>query len=120
MSGLGAMLSLALRWLLGIFTRLFMVIVNNFAATKIILGTLFIVILPIVINNLLYDLLAGIFATIHTYASANAPTISTAFQWTGLLGYFLTATGVIQALTIIMSAMVCRFALSWIPFVGPK
>lgn len=120
MTALGAFLSLMLRWFLGVFVRFFTLAVNNFLATKIILGILFVTILPIVLNNVIYDLMSTVFSTVQTYASENSPSLQTTVSWTGLAGYMMDACGVVSALTIVMSAMACRFALSWIPFVGPK
>jgi hypothetical protein len=120
MAALGAFLTLIMRWFLGAFVRLFTMMANNFLATKIILGVLFVIILPIVLNNLIYDLMNTVFTTVNSYAATNAPTLTKVYNWTGLMGYFMNQLGIVQALTIVFSAMVCRFALSWIPFVGPK
>lgn len=110
-----------LGWLLGGFTRLFTMTVNNFLATKIILGTLFLIILPIVVNNILFDFISTILTQVNTYASANSPSsLQTAISFTGLSAYLLRVCGVLDALSVVLSAITIRFALSWIPFVGPK
>ena len=65
---MGAFLSAVLAWFLGAFTRLFSLMVSNVVATKVILGTLFIVILPIVINNIIYDLMDIVFTSTSNFA----------------------------------------------------
>lgn len=117
---MGAMLSALAAWFLGVFTRLFAVMVNNVLATKVILGTLFIVILPIVLNNVIYDLMDVVFSAVTTYASENMPDMPNVVQFTGLAGYMSESLGILDALSVVLSAMSIRFAMSWIPFVGPK
>jgi len=117
---MGAFLTAVLSWFLGAFTRLFSVVVTNFLATKVIMGTLFIVILPIILNNVIHSLMESVFSAVQTFAAAHSPTLQTAISFTGLAGYFLDHLGLISALTVVLSAVSLRFALSWIPFVGPK
>ncbi len=117
---MGALLSALASWFLGIFTRLFGLMCANVLATKVILGTLFIVILPIIINNVIYDLMETVFETVQTYAQANSPEMPPSVGLTGLGAYMATELGLIDALSIVLSAVTLRFALTWIPFVGPK
>lgn len=117
---MGRFFTQVLRWFLGSFTRLFQLTVNNFTATKVIMGTLFIIILPIVLNNLIFDIMDEMLIMINSYASSNSPSLQTAISFTGLGGYLIRACGVIDGITIVLSAMVFRFAISWIPFVGPR
>ena len=116
---IGNMLGLFARWILGISTRLFSLIVNNMLAMKVIFVTLFVVILPIIINNILYDLIEGVFTSIGTYTSAHSVALESV-TFSDNLSYLINACGVIDCISILLAAMVMRFSLSWIPFVGPK
>jgi hypothetical protein len=117
---MGALLSALASWLLGMFARVITFGVNHFMATKIILGILFVTILPIIINNAIYDLMSTMFTAINTYAGSIAPTLNQSIQFTGLAGYLFQALGLQSCFSVILSAMAFRFAISWIPFVGPK
>lgn len=113
-------LTAVLRWFLGVFARLFAFGAAHFAATKVVIATLFIVILPIIINNILYDLMTYVFSAVTDFAGSHSVEIPTAVQFTGLAAYMLQSLGLVDAMSVILSCMAIRFAMSWIPFVGPK
>jgi hypothetical protein len=117
---MGPLLAALLRWFLGVFTRLFALAATHFGATKIIFVTLFVVILPIIINNILYDLMDYVFTAVQGFAGSQTLGIPQTIQFAGLAGYFLTQFGLVDAFAVILSCMAIRFAMSWIPFVGPK
>lgn len=117
---MGGFFSLLASWFLGAFTRLFGLMVANVVATKVILGTLFIIILPIIINNILYELMETVFASVTSFAGDHAPDMPSVITFSGLAGYLASQLGVIDAMSVVLSAMGIRFAMSWIPFVGPK
>lgn len=117
---MGALLTAVVTWFLGAFTRLFAVMASNVLATKVILGTLFIVILPIIINNAIYSLMSTMMTTITTFAQAQNPDLESTVSFTGLAAYMLNSLGLIDAFSVVLSAVALRFALTWIPFMGPK
>lgn len=117
--GIGSVFSLFTNWLLGAFARLFTVMLNNFLAMKIVLGILFIVILPIILNNAIYWLFDDIFNTMGAFVEGHSYTLEDV-SFSGLLGYFMVEMGIPDCLSVVLSAMALRFAMSWIPFVGPK
>lgn len=117
---MGGFFGLLTSWLLGAFARLFTFMSANFLATKIILGTLFIIILPIILNNVIYSLMSIVFDAAASYAGEHEPGLETTIQFAGLAGYMVTELGLVDAFTVVLSAMGIRFALAWIPFVGPK
>lgn len=117
---MGPFFAAVLSWILGAFTRLFAVMASNVLATKIILATLFMVILPIVINNIIYDLMDVVFTATSAYATEHTPGMPTSVSFTGLAAYMCEELGIIDGMSVVLSAMGVRFALSWIPFVGPK
>lgn len=113
-------LTAVLRWFLGVFARLFAFGAAHLGATKIVLATLFIIILPIIINNVIYDLMETVFTSASSFAAENPSNLETTVNFTGLAAYMLDALGLIDSFSVILSCMAIRFAMSWIPFVGPK
>lgn len=113
-------LTAVLSWLLGAFTRLLAFGAAHFAATKIILVALFMVTLPIILNNVLYSLMDTVFSAVTDYASGKDTGLETVANFTGLAAYMLNSLGLVDAFAVILSCMGIRFAISWIPFVGPK
>jgi hypothetical protein len=116
---MGAFFSLLLRWFLGAFARLFTVLLNNALAMKIVLTALFVIILPIVLNNVLYDLMSLVFDSVNSYVAGKTFELENA-SFSGMLGYFMVQLGIPDCLSVVLSAMALRFSLAWIPFVGPK
>jgi len=117
---MGPILQAMTAWFFGAFTRLFTLVVNNFLATKVILGTLFILVLPIIMNNVIYWFLSDIFTTVDSYITATDPGLSSGVSFVGLAAYLMEQLGLFSAMSIILSAISFRWVLSWIPFVGPK
>lgn len=117
---MGGFLSLLASWFLGAFTRLFGVMAANVLATKIILTALFVVVLPIVLNNVLYGLMDVVFSAAQGFASTHDPDLPTVVSLTGLAGYMADVLGLIDAFSVVLSAMALRFMFTWIPFIGPK
>lgn len=117
---MGAIFTALSGWLAAIFARLFTLMVNNYIATKIILGALFIVILPIILNNFIYYLLSDIFTSVEGYTQGVDPGIANTVTFTSLGAYMVEQLGILSAFSIIINAITCRWVLSWIPFVGPR
>lgn len=117
--GIGPVFTLFTNWLLGAFARLFTVMLNNFLAMKIVLGILFIVILPVILNNAIYWLLDDVFNAMNTFVAGHEYTLPNV-SFSGLLGYFMVQLGIPDCLSVVLSGMALRFAMSWIPFVGPR
>lgn len=106
----------ALLWLGSVLSYLFNLIVNNFLATKIILTTLFIVVLPIILNNFVAELLQTamnmVSQNLNNYDGSNL-----LLQFTGLAGWFIQTLKLDSAFSVIVSAIALRFTLNLIPFV---
>jgi len=117
---MGKFFGAILSWWLGVATRFMAFGAAHFAAAKIIMVTLFVIILPIIINNILYDLMSYVFTAVTDFAGAHEIGLQTSVQFAGLAAYMLDALGLIDAFAVILSCMAIRFAMSWIPFVGPK
>ncbi len=89
--------------------------VARFIAQKTILTTLFVVVLPVVLNNFVYALLDYAMSTINqNINSANLPSLT--LQLTGLAGWFFQNLYLVDALNVVLSAVSVRVFLSHIPF----
>lgn len=116
---LGSLFSVMTAWFAGAFARLFTLLLNNFLAMKLVLGVIFIVILPIIINNAIYWLLDDVFNSMNAFVAGHEYTLPNV-SFSGLLGYFMVEMGIPDCLSVVLSGMALRFAMSWIPFVGPR
>lgn len=123
---MGAFLTTLMAWISGAFLRLGSWMALNYVATKFILGILFIVVLPIIVNNVLLDLFGQIFYwwLAQTPFGQGLPgelaEMPKAFQFAGVGGYIFAKMGLPEALIIVLNASAYRFAMTWIPFVGPR
>ena len=85
------------------------------AAFRIFLITLIVVVLPIVLNNLLYDLIEASLGLVHgTFDAAGIPSVGV--QITGVGAYLATQLGLVDAFTIVTTFVTIKFALKMIPF----
>lgn len=117
---MGAFVTAVLRWFFGIFSRTFMALSLYSLTSKIIMVTLFIVVVPIIFNNIFYDLMQMIFNASSTYTAAHNPNLPGTVGFVGLAAYMLRSCGLLDAFAVILAATAIRFLLTWIPFVGPK
>lgn len=88
----------------------------KFAAWKTLLFSLFTVTFPIIIKNLLSSLF-DTFAAIANQISLDG-IVSSTVNFTGLTGYFMSELMIPDCLAIILTAVVIRISLNFIPFVG--
>ncbi len=86
----------------------------RFAATKTLLATLFIVVLPVVLNNFVYSLLEYAFNLAGTVNPSSLPSLTLSF--TGLAGWFFSNLYLPDALSVVLSAVSVRVFLDHIPF----
>lgn len=123
MPALGAILSAAFAWLSAIFFRIGSWMTLNFFATKFILGMLFIVVLPLILNNVLYGIYSDIFywwlgQVVELEGEMGA--MPKVFQFAGVGAYIYVKMGLADAMIIVLNACAYRFAMTLIPFVGPR
>lgn len=109
-------------WFYSVFVRLFSIIYNYFLAFKAFSITLVTVVIPTIFNNLFYALMETMFGVVDNIMQNLDPGVSadTTVAFTGLASYFVQQFGIGECFSIILSAMLFRFAISFIPFVGPK
>lgn len=91
-------------------------LVKYHLATKIILSTLIITVLPIVLWNLIYDLSDLAFSFIQSML----PNVNLSLSPVGFACWFIHTMHLIEALSVVISASITRMVLSMIPFIGVK
>ena len=103
-------------WLFGVFNVFLTTIGNHFLATKIIMGVLFITVLPVVLNNLIYDLIETSLNFISSSVTSEGLE-PFSMQLTGLGAWLAEVLKITDAFSVIMSAVAFKFTLRLIPFV---
>ncbi|KAB0666808.1 hypothetical protein F6V25_05175 [Oryzomonas japonica] len=90
--------------------------VIKWIAVKTLSVFLFTTVVPIILNNFLYDIIEIVlnFATSQIGSSGS---LNGAMSFDGLLGWFVTVFRVPECLSVLISALVLRVILSMIPFV---
>lgn len=88
--------------------------VLRFVAGKALLTALFVVVLPILLNNFLYDLMELFFSWMGDNVSTGGFSGSQSF--TGLCAYLIGQFRVSECISVIVSALVLKVTLRHIPF----
>ena len=89
--------------------------VIKWVAMKSLLVFLFVTVVPLVLNNFIYELIEIIMNLANTQASSS--TFDGAMSFTGFLAWLIECFRLPEALSVLVSALVLRLALSMIPFV---
>jgi len=90
--------------------------VIGWIAVKTLLCFLFITIVPLILNNFLYDLLEILF-NFASGQSAGASNIDGNMSFTGFCAWLLECFRISEAISLLVSALSLRAILSMIPFV---
>ena len=92
--------------------------VLGWIALKSILVFFFITVVPLVLNNFIYDLIEIImnFATSQT---SGVSSLDGAMTFSGFLGWLISTFRLPECLSVLISALCLRLSLSMIPFVRP-
>lgn len=96
--------------------RVFADKVVGWIAMKAVLCFLFITVVPLVLNNFLYDIIK-IMMDFATGQSAGASALNGGMSFTGFLAWLLEVFRIPEAIALLVSALVLRVTLSMIPFV---
>lgn len=88
--------------------------VVRWIAFKALMVLLFVTILPIVLNNFIYEIMQIVFNTVSSNASAS---FSPSLSYTGLAAWFIQVLKLPECLSVLMSALSVRVALRLIPFI---
>lgn len=107
---MGAIISSAIANIINFFVKYHL-------ATKIILTTLIITVLPVVLWNLIYDLMALVFSIVQSLLPPNA---NLSLESLSFACWFLHTFKLVEALSVVISASITRLTLSMIPFIGVK
>ncbi len=87
---------------------------SRWIAQKVLLTTLFITVLPIVLNNFLYEVIQYAINIASTVDPQGLPSLT--LQLSGLAGWFFSNLYLPDAFSVILSAVSVRVFLNHIPF----
>jgi len=90
--------------------------VLSWVALKIVLGFLFIVVLPILFNNALYDIIE----TVMNFATSQAggsSAINGQISMTGFAAWLVQMFRVAECVSVLVSALILRATLNMIPMI---
>lgn len=111
--GAGVAIVQAISWMVG---KIFADNILKWIATKAILTTLAVVILPIILNNFLWDIV-DLMLTIVTDQIGGYSFGNQIIDVTGLAAWFFQKFKIVESFSVIMGAVGIRVALNLIPFV---
>ncbi len=86
----------------------------RFIAMKTVLATLFIVVLPVILNNFVYEIIEYAINLASSTPTSGLPSLT--LNLTGLAGWFFANLYLPDALTVVISAVSVRVFLDHIPF----
>lgn len=87
-----------------------------YLAMKAILVFLFIVVVPLLLNNFVYDLIEIVMNFANNQAGS-AGSMNGAMNFTGFAGWLVSSFRLPECLSVMVSALVLRLSLSMVPFV---
>lgn len=90
--------------------------VLSWVALKVLLVALFTVVVPIILNNFVYDIMEIVFNFAGGQA-AGASSMTGSMSFTGFLAWLIEQFQLAQCLAVFVSALLLRLCLSMIPFV---
>lgn len=90
--------------------------VLKWIAFKAVMVFLFIIVVPLLLNNFLYDVIE-IMMNFSNDQSSGANALNGNMTFSGFLAWLLTTVRIPEAFSIMVSALVLRVTLSMIPFV---
>jgi len=97
-------------------SRIFADKVIGFIALKVLLTALFILVVPLVLNNFLYDIME-IVMNFASQQQSGASSLNGSMSFSGLLAWFLDCFQIPAAFSVLVSAMILRVTLRMIPFI---
>ena len=109
------MLGGVLAWLSGFAANLFSNDVVQFIALKVVLYTLFVTILPIVLNNVFKSIIDGMISIANS-ATVGGGAPSMVIEFTGAAAALIQIVGLPFAFSVIIAACAFKLTLRMIPF----
>lgn len=97
-----------------LFAALFGLSSSWFIALKVVLGLLFMTIMPIILKNFFNYLVAGVLSVVTAQAGGTTPFV---VSLVGLAGYFASQIDLPGATSVVISAVALKYTLRMIPFV---
>jgi|WetSurMetagenome_2_1015567.scaffolds.fasta_scaffold00012_32 hypothetical protein len=113
---MGAFLARILSWLASAFGIQLSASVAQFVANRVVLYTLFVVILPVILNNLLVTLYQEIMTIVSNKVTGSGFQPMTA-SLSGCTGYLAGLLNIPECFSMLLSASAFRVALKFIPFI---
>lgn len=99
-----------------LFARFFADKVIGFIAMKVILTFLFITVIPLLLNNFLYDII-DLLMTFAGGQAAGASGFDGSMSFSGFAAWLLETFRVSESIAVLVSALSLRAILSMVPFV---
>jgi hypothetical protein len=90
--------------------------VLSWIALRTLLVFLFLTVVPLVLNNFLYDIIE-ICMNFANNQTGSAGTLNGGMTFSGVCGYFVSIFKIPESISVMVSALVLRVALSMIPLV---
>lgn len=90
--------------------------VIGWVALKIILIGLFTLVLPLILNNFLYDIIE-IFLNFAGNTSSSASTLNGSMSFSGFGAWLIECFKISECISVVVSALLLRQALSMIPMI---
>lgn len=109
---MGAILSFLGSSIAGIFADNIL----KWIAFKAVMVFLFIIVVPLLLNNFLYDMME-IMMNFSSGQAAGSSALNGSMSFSGLMAWFLECFRIPEAVSIVVSALVLRLVLSMVPFV---
>ncbi len=106
----------ALVWIAALAARFLTAGVLRWLAFKVVMFTLFTVVLPIVLSNVFHKLIGYGMTLASEQATAAGATTAVVASFAGLAGWFLLKLKIPDCVALIMGALAFRAALSFIPW----
>lgn len=103
----------AIGWLIG---KIFADNLLRYIATKAVIVVLVVVVLPVVLNNLVYDLIEIIQSVVTDSVSSTALQ-SASLSVTGVAAWLFTTCKIGESFSVVVGAILVRASLNLIPFV---
>lgn len=113
---MGAVLGAILSFLGSGLAKIFTDKVLGYLALKAILVFLFITVVPLILNNFLYDIIE-IIMNFASGQAAGASSLSGGMSFSGFMAWLIECFRLPECLSVMISALTLRIVLTMIPFV---
>lgn len=107
-------------WLLSAFSSVLVQVfgagVARFLASKLLLTGFFVVVLPLILNNFIYDLIAMAMEMVNNSATTGG-SFNGSMTYSGLAAHYIRLLCLPECMAVFVSALCLRVTLKLIPFI---